>query len=107
MATSPSKRTLTPSAALPSMSTARPGLGGEVDNPNWKGLWPQRKLYDGDGKVKIEVIKVKRVQSTKIPTGSTASQVRPLRAAATYLVRFWLGEQGFKSYLKKFKKTGA
>ena len=25
-----------------------PGLGGEVDNPNWKALWPGKKVYGDD-----------------------------------------------------------
>ena len=34
-----------------------PGLGGEVDNPRWKSMWPGRKIYDDSGNVEIEVIK--------------------------------------------------
>ena len=33
------------------------GLGGEVDNPRWKGLWPGKKIYDENGDVALEVIK--------------------------------------------------
>ena len=34
-----------------------PGLGAEVDNPNWKNLWNGKKVYDENGLVQIEVIK--------------------------------------------------
>src|SRR5690606_32756940 len=34
-----------------------PGLGGEVDNPRWKALWPGRKIYADAGEVELEVIK--------------------------------------------------
>ena len=34
-----------------------PGLGGEVDNPNWKALWNERQAFDADGSVEISVIK--------------------------------------------------
>ena len=35
-----------------------PGLGGEVDNPRWKALWPGRKAFLDEGYApKIEVIK--------------------------------------------------
>ena len=34
-----------------------PGLGGEVDNPKWKALWPGKKLFTANGDVAIHVIK--------------------------------------------------
>ena len=34
-----------------------PGLGGEVDNPKWKALWPGRKIYGPSGEPAIQVIK--------------------------------------------------
>src|SRR5262249_21974321 len=34
-----------------------PGLGGEVDNPKWKALWPGRKVYGPDGKPQLGVVK--------------------------------------------------
>jgi len=33
-----------------------PGLGGEVDNPSWKALWPGRKAFDEDWEPTIEVL---------------------------------------------------
>ena len=34
-----------------------PGLGGEVENPNWQALWPGRKAFDGAWAPKINVKK--------------------------------------------------
>ncbi|MDF1763344.1 MAG: Na(+)-translocating NADH-quinone reductase subunit C, partial [Oleibacter sp.] len=34
-----------------------PGLGGEVDNPNWKSMWEGKEVYDKDGDVAIQVVK--------------------------------------------------
>ncbi|MDR2365154.1 MAG: Na(+)-translocating NADH-quinone reductase subunit C, partial [Zoogloeaceae bacterium] len=34
-----------------------PGLGGEVDNPKWKGLWPGKTLFGENGKPNIEIVK--------------------------------------------------
>ena len=36
-----------------------PGLGGEVDNPNWQALWPGRKAFDDAWNPKIDVKKVR------------------------------------------------
>ena len=33
-----------------------PGLGGEVDNPRWKALWPGRQAF-AEGEPRIEVIR--------------------------------------------------
>ena len=30
-----------------------PGLGGEIDNPNWKNLWPGKRIYDDQGETRI------------------------------------------------------
>ena len=34
-----------------------PGLGGEVDNPDWRALWNGKKAYGPDGEVRIDVVK--------------------------------------------------
>ena len=33
-----------------------PGLGGEVDNPRWKALWPEKQVYK-EGRVAIQLVK--------------------------------------------------
>ena len=33
-----------------------PGLGGEIDNPNWKAIWPGKLVYQGN-EVAIQVLK--------------------------------------------------
>ncbi len=78
-----------------------PGLGGEVDNPRWKALWPGRKVHDASGKVALRVIK-----GPAGPAASDPNRVDGLSGATmtsrgvTYLVQFWLGEYGFKKYLQ-------
>lgn len=85
-----------------------PGLGGEVDNPNWQALWDGKKAYDESGKVKIEVIK---------------GQVNPNRPEAQYqvdglsgatltargvdsMLKYWLSENGFGPFLARLKERG-
>lgn len=82
-----------------------PGLGGEVDNPKWKSLWPGRKAYGPDGKPQISVIK-----GQAGPAKSDPYRVDGLSGATitsngvSNLVKFWLGDDGFGDYLKKFRK---
>jgi Na+-transporting NADH:ubiquinone oxidoreductase subunit C len=80
-----------------------PGLGGEVDNPNWKRLWVGKKAFDDAWDLKITVIKGKVAADDsdgqyKVDglSGSTLT-TRGVDA----LVRFWLGEHGYQPYLEK------
>ncbi len=84
-----------------------PGLGGEIDNPKWKALWPGRKAYGEDGQPKIMVVK-----GQAGPVEEDPYQVDGLSGATItargvgYLVQFWLGDHGFGPYLKQFKERG-
>jgi len=84
-----------------------PGLGGEVDNPSWKALWPGRKAYDDDWEPAIEVIKGAAGPVEEDPysvdglSGSTLTS-----RGVTNLVQFWLGENGFEPYLEKLRSEG-
>jgi Na+-transporting NADH:ubiquinone oxidoreductase subunit C len=78
-----------------------PGLGGEVDNPRWKALWPGKEVYR-DGDVALSLIK-----GTVDPNSSNAPwQVDGLAGATltsrgvTNLLHFWLGQNGFEPFLK-------
>lgn len=81
-----------------------PGLGGEVDNPKWKALWPGKQVYR-DGAVGLEVIKGAVPQSA----ASAAWQVDGLAGATltsrgvTNLVHFWMGENGFEPFLNNLR----
>lgn len=86
-----------------------PGLGGEIDNPNWKAQWEGKKVYDSEGEVAITVLKG-RVD----PSSPRAQyQVDGLSGATLTgrgvhnLVQFWLGESGFKRFLDNLQKGEA
>jgi len=83
-----------------------PGLGGEVDNPNWKGGWQGKQAFDDNGSVIIKVIK------GKVMPGSPDAdhQIDGLSGATLTargvdnLVQFWLGENGYGPYLKQIRE---
>lgn len=86
-----------------------PGLGGEVDNPKWKGLWPGKTLFDDSGKPIIKIVK-----GGVDPASPEAGHQVDALAGATLtsngvdrLMQFWLGEQGFGPYLAKLRQQGA
>tara|TARA_Y100001951_G_scaffold6693_2_gene4186 strand:+ start:5610 stop:6377 length:768 start_codon:yes stop_codon:yes gene_type:complete len=81
-----------------------PGLGGEVDNPKWKALWPGKEVYD-DGQVAIELIK----GSVDASTRNAENKVDGLSGATltsrgvSNLVQFWMGDNGYKLFLKNLR----
>ena len=97
-----------------------PGLGGEVVNPSWRALWKGKKVYaetdrpssekglitEADiGEPALSLIKGV-VDNTKI---GSQYQVDGLAGATltstgvTNLVRYWMSNEGFASYLKKVR----
>jgi Na+-transporting NADH:ubiquinone oxidoreductase subunit C len=84
-----------------------PGLGGEVDNPRWKALWPGRELFDDSGEAVIEVIKGQAGPPAQAPykvdglSGATITS-----RGVGELIRFWAGEAGFGPYLRKLREEG-
>ncbi|MCP5344782.1 MAG: Na(+)-translocating NADH-quinone reductase subunit C [Pseudomonadales bacterium] len=79
-----------------------PGLGGEVTNPRWKGLWPGKQVYDGNGEVALSVIK---------GVGQGVHQVDGLAGASLTsrgvdnLIEYWMGPKGFGPFLKNLTNS--
>jgi len=85
-----------------------PGLGGEIDNPNWKASWIGKQAYDS-GVMAISVIKGK-VDLTR-PEGDY--QIDGLAGATlttrgvNNLVQYWLGKEGFEPLIDYLKSGDA
>lgn len=82
-----------------------PGLGGEVDNPNWKAQWEGVRLFDDSGDPAIRLVKTRSAQTS----AQADHEVDALSGATLttkgveHLVRFWTGELGFGPFLKNLK----
>jgi Na+-transporting NADH:ubiquinone oxidoreductase subunit C len=82
-----------------------PGLGGEVDNPKWKALWPGRDAFDDEWKPAIKVTKGRAGTVEEAPHEVDGLSGATITAnGVTYLLRFWLGEQGFGPFLANLRK---
>ncbi|HAG96542.1 MAG: Na(+)-translocating NADH-quinone reductase subunit C [Pseudomonadales bacterium] len=85
-----------------------PGLGGEVDNPKWKSMWPGKEVFDEEGDVAIRLVK----GSVDPKAPNAEHKVDGLAGATltsngvTNLLQFWLGKNGFGPYLEKVKEQG-
>jgi len=84
-----------------------PGLGGEVDNPRWKALWPGRQAFDNAAQTRIEVIRGRAGAPDADPyrvdglAGATMTS-----RGVTNMLHFWLGEYGFRPYLERLRTQG-
>ena len=86
-----------------------PGLGGEVENPRWRGLWEGKLIYGDSGDVKFEVIK----GNVEPDNARAAWQVDGISGSTltgngvTNMVRYWLGPDGFGPFLNNLRGGGA
>ena len=84
--------------------TETPGLGGEIDNPRWKAGWVGKQAYR-QGDVVINVLKGKVDMSRE----GADSQIDGLAGATLTtrgvdnLVRYWLGDEGFRPLINYLK----
>ena len=85
-----------------------PGLGDQIDDPDWLAQWVGRQIAGPDGEPRFEVVRG-TVQRADNP--AAIHQVDGLSGATltgrgvTNLVRYWTGPHGFGPYLDRFRQT--
>ena len=79
-----------------------PGLGGEVDNPNWLALWPGKKLLDGKGLPSLKLVKGIPANDSEIDALSGATMTT---TGIQNMLDYWLGANGFGPFLAKLDTT--
>lgn len=80
-----------------------PGLGGEVDNPNWKAQWPGKKAFSANGKPALGLAKQPSAEH-EVDTLAGASLTA---RGVTNLLQFWVSDQAYGPFLAKFRNGGA
>jgi len=85
-----------------------PGLGGEVDNPNWKSKWVGKEVFGENNQILIDVVK-----GAVDPASSNAKyQVDGLSGATLTsrgvenMLHYWLSDEGFGPYINKVRAAG-
>ncbi|MDW7772140.1 MAG: Na(+)-translocating NADH-quinone reductase subunit C [Desulfobulbaceae bacterium] len=85
-----------------------PGLGGEIENEQWRAGWEGKKLYGPDEEVRLRVVK-----GSAPATGEAAQHEVDGLSGATMtaegvndLMHFWFGDHGFKTFIERLQKTG-
>lgn len=77
-----------------------PGLGGEVDNPDWLAQWQGKVIYDDQWQPDIKIVKGKATNDEQVDglAGATLTSRGVLN-----LLQYWLSEQGFGPYLERLR----
>jgi len=85
-----------------------PGLGGEIDNPNWKKQWQGKRIYDESGELRIEVAKGtvdKNDPNAVYKADGLAGSTLTARGVEN-LLKYWLGEDGYQPFLERLQQQG-
>jgi Na+-transporting NADH:ubiquinone oxidoreductase subunit C len=84
-----------------------PGLGGEVDNPRWKGQWPGKQIFSGN-KIAFDVVKgsVDKSRPEAIHQVDGLSGATLTSVGVEYLIHYWLGDDAFGPYLANVRNGG-
>lgn len=82
-----------------------PGLGGEVDNPNWRNLWRGKVAFNDADEPVIELVK----GTVDASTPNAEHRIDGLAGATLTgrgvenLINFWLGDQGYGPFLARLR----
>ena len=91
-------------AALSITSQAEtPGLGARISEPDWQAQWPGKELLNEDGEIVIEVV---RGQGEGVHEVDGISGATRTSNAVTFLLRFWMGPDGYGPFLDRLDEEG-
>lgn len=86
-----------------------PGLGGEIDNPDWQAGWQGKQLYDPNGpngpngqnrQPALQIVKGQAQGPYQVDGVSGATLTMN---GVNNLMHFWFGKHGFGPFLERYK----
>lgn len=86
-----------------------PGLGAEIENPDWQALWADKQIRDEAGTVRIRVVQEPAPEDAPEAAYEVAgiSGATKTSEGVSALVRFWTGPDGFGPYLERLRREAA
>lgn len=81
-----------------------PGLGGEINNPDWKAQWINKEAFN-NGALVLEVIKGAAAPDAASTIDGLSGATLTTKGVDN-LIKFWLGENGFRPFLDNLKAAG-
>jgi len=83
-----------------------PGLGGEVDNPEWKSHWTEGKeLFDQSGNVAIKLVKTEWKNDPHAVDALSGATITC--RGVEKMLNFWMGDSGFGPYLNSLTRQAS
>jgi Na+-transporting NADH:ubiquinone oxidoreductase subunit C len=84
-----------------------PGLGSEIDSPEWLAQWPGKQAFDEAGEIRIEVARgrVDRAAPDAIHRVDGISGATRTCVGVTRLLHFWLGPEGYGPLLARLAEA--
>lgn len=87
-----------------------PGLGGEVDNLEWKKQWRGKILFDKQGNPAVNLARGGAIITGKFSVDDPAAHIVDALSGASItsnginnLIQFWFGDLGFKKLIGNIK----
>ncbi|MCW9029183.1 Na(+)-translocating NADH-quinone reductase subunit C [Kangiella sp. M94] len=76
------------------------GLGGEIENPKWRSIWPGKEVLNEQGEPVIQVVKGEAKNEHQVDglSGATLTSV-----GVENSLRYWLSNDAFGPYLAKVR----
>lgn len=79
-----------------------PGLGGEIENPQWQKLWKGKMAFDDKGQLSLKIIKgVAPVNSTTEIDGLSGATLTT--RGVDNMIAYWFGPDGYGPFLSKLR----
>lgn len=82
-----------------------PGLGGEIDNSQWKASWKGKIAFDEAGQLKLKVLKGLAAPGSTSEIDGLAGATLTTRGVDD-MIAFWFGPGGYGPFLEKLRNKG-
>ncbi|WP_413110830.1 Na(+)-translocating NADH-quinone reductase subunit C [Thaumasiovibrio sp. DFM-14] len=82
-----------------------PGLGGEIENPRWRGQFVGKELFDENGKPALRIVKGGAPQGDKHGVDGLSGATLTANGVQNTF-DFWLSDKGFGPFLAKVREGG-
>jgi len=79
-----------------------PGLGGEIENPQWQADWEGKTVFDKEGNYILKILKGKAAPGSSIEIDGLSGATLTTRGVDN-MIAFWLGADGYGPFLDKLK----
>lgn len=80
-----------------------PGLGGEVENPDWAAQWEGKEIYGDDGDIAFRLVRGGAASDDEYGVDALSGATLTSNGV-TNAVRYWLSKSAYRGYLEKVSK---